>query len=246
MANQYGRWFVRNDPQNWRKGMGAYNRPFSERYQRPPAYPPRPEAYKDYPAMLNVAAEQEKKKEELQQQNDASKRSNQAKQQSKTAKNAGRNVGNIVKNVAGKVVAVVGGGAVVVAGYEAIVAAQTPEPAPIVQYVEADWLTWNENEMTIPVKLYDEKDNVIKEITAVVSIDISPATCTEAGSKTYTATYEEEDKTYTDTHSDALEPIGHDFGEGKPIVTEKGAAIEYECAHCHEKFTIETTVEENE
>ena len=35
MANEYGRWFVRNDPQNWRKKLGAYNRPFSERYQRP-------------------------------------------------------------------------------------------------------------------------------------------------------------------------------------------------------------------
>ena len=247
MANEYGRWFVRNDPQTWQQNFGAYQRPFGERFERPSEYTPSVEAYKNYPAMLDVAAEQEKKKEQLQQRDNASKRSNQAKQQSRTAQNAGRNAGNIVKNIASKAVAVVGGGAVVVAGYEAIVAAQTVEPAPIVQYVEADWLTWSENEMTIPVKLYDEEHNVIKEITAVVSIDVAPAKCTQEGTKTFTATAQDGEETYQDVHVESLAPTGHSFDAG--TVKEDGAGnsvIEFECEDCGEKFVVSVTTEENE
>lgn len=247
MANEYGRWFVRNDPQTWQQNFGAYQRPFGERFERPSEYTPSVEAYKNYPAMLDVAAEQEKKKEQLQQQDNASKRSNQAKQQSRTAQNAGRNAGNIVKNIASKAVAVVGGGAVVVAGYTAIVAAQAPEPAPIVQYVEADWLTWNENELTVPVTLRDAEGNVIKEITAVVSLAEIPATCTKEGSKTFTATAEDGGETYTDDHVETLAPIGHEFDEGTAGKDANGNVImTYECAHCHEQFIISTSMEENE
>ena len=94
MANEYGRWFVRNDPQTWRRKMGAYDRPFSERYQRPSEYTPSVEEYRHYPAMKNIVAEQEEKKKDLQ-RNDADKQTDRSKQQSRTAQNVGRNVGSV-------------------------------------------------------------------------------------------------------------------------------------------------------
>ena len=100
MANEYGRWFVRNDPQTWQQNFGAYQRSFGERYERPPEYTPPVDEYRNYPAIKDILAEQEKKKEQLQQQDDASKKSNKLKQQSRTAQNAGRNIGNVIKNIA--------------------------------------------------------------------------------------------------------------------------------------------------
>ena len=247
MANEYGRWFVRNDPQTWQQNFGAYQRPFGERFERPSEYTPSVEAYKNYPAMLDVAAEQEKKKEQLQQQDNASKRSNQAKQQSRTAQNAGRNAGNIVKNIASKAVAVVGGGAVVVAGYEAIVAAQTPEPAPIVQFVEADWEAWDGSEFTIMVQLKDAEGNVIKEIPAVITMTEIEATCTKAGTQTYTATAKDGEETYTDSYDEPIAAKGHTFDAGKAVTLGEGhSGMVFECTECHEQFTVDTSIEENE
>ena len=250
MANEYGRWFVRNDPQTWQQNFGAYQRSFGERYERPPEYTPPVDEYRNYPAIKDILAEQEKKKEQLQQQDDASKKSNKLKQQSRTAQNAGRNIGNVIKNIAGKAVAVVGGGAVVVAGYQAIAAETAPieEPAPIVQFVEADWKGWNENEITITVTLRDAERNVIKEIPAVITLteDIAP-TCTQAGSKTYTATAEDGDQKYTDTHTDAVGATGHTLDSGKVGTNENGdPVIVYECSECHEKFEVTVSAEEND
>ncbi|MBQ7642338.1 MAG: hypothetical protein IJS67_00400, partial [Clostridia bacterium] len=145
MANEYGRWFVRNDPQAWRQEFGAYNRPFSERYQRPAEYTPPVEEYSHYPAYKNIVAEQEEKKKE--EQRDKNKQSDNIKMQSNAAKNMGRNVGNIVKNVVGRAVAVVGGSAVVVSGYQAI-EGMTPS-VQIVEEVEADWEAWDMSDFTL-------------------------------------------------------------------------------------------------
>lgn len=251
MANEYGRWFVRNDPQTWRRKMGAYDRPFSERYQRPQEYTPSVEEYRHYPAMKNIVAEQEEKKKELQ-RDDASSRSDKLKQQSRTAQNVGRNVGNIVKNIVGRAVAVVGGGAILVSGYQAIVAekAKAEDPTPdvqIVKEVDADWANWDKSDLTITVKLKDADGNVIKEIPAVITFTEVAPTCTQAGSKTYTATAEDDGKEYSDSYTDTIAPVGHKLGEGKTETDENGdPVLAYECSECHEIIKVAATAEEND
>lgn len=249
MANEYGRWFVRNDPQTWQQNFGAYQRSFGERYERPPEYTPPVDEYRNYPAIKNILAEQEEKKKQLEQKDKPQqKKSTQQRMRQMRGRQATQ---NIIKNIAGKAIAVVGGGAIVVVGTQAILAemaAPIEEPAPIVQYVEADWKGWNENEITITVTLRDDERNVIKEIPAVITLteDIAP-TCTQAGSKTYTATAEDGDQKYTDTHTDPVGATGHTLDSGKVGTNENGdPVIVYECSECHEKFEVTVSAEEND
>ena len=247
MANEYGRWFVRNDPQTWRKKFGAYNRPFGERYQRPAEYTPSVEEYSHYPAMKNIVAEQEEKKKELE-RNDASKQSDRIKKQSRASQNVGRNVGNIVKNIVGKAVAIVGGGAVVVSGYQAMAAeAAKRAEVPIVEVVAA-WDDWDVNDTTITLTLKDGEGNVVKEVIAeIVLTEEIDAKCTEAGSKTYTATAIDDGKEYFDSYTDVIEPIGHHFDDGKAETDENGnSVLVYECSECHEKIEVGVSAEEND
>ena len=246
MANEYGRWFVRNDPQTSRRNMGAYKRPFGERYKRPAEYTPTVDEYRHYPAMKDIAAEQEEKKKQLE-QNDKPQQKNASKQQTKMR---GRQATqNIIKNIAGKAVAIVGGGAVVVAGYQAINAemALRVEPAPIVQYVEADWEAWDASEFTIMVTLRDPEGNVIKEVPAVITLTEIAPTCTQEGSMTYTATAEDGGNTYTDSHTEPVAMIEHTLDGGKVGTNENGdPVIVYECSECHEKFEVAVISEEND
>ena len=248
MANEYGRWFVRNDPQTWRRNLGAYKRPFSGRYQRPQEYTPSVEEYRHYPAMKNVVAEQEEKKKELE-RNDAAKQSDNVKRQSRTAQSAGRNVGNIVKNIVGRAVAVVAGSAVVVSGYQAIAAEEAAKvaPAPIVQVVAA-WDAWDVSDSTITLKLKDGEGNVVKEVLAEITLtEEVAATCTEAGSKTYIATAQDNGKEYSDSHTDIVAPIGHHFDDGKAETDENGNPVMvYECSDCHEIIKVAASAEEND
>ena len=247
MANEYGRWFVRNDPQTWRRKMGAYNRPFNERYQRPPEYTPSAEEYSHYPAIKNVVAEQEEKKKQLQ-QDGASKHSDRIKRQSRTAQNVGRNIGNIVKNIVGRAVAVVAGSVIVVSGYQAI-AAENAKSAeiPIVQVV-ADWDDWDVSDSTIMLKLKDSQGNVVKEVPAEITLtEEIAATCTKEGSKTYTATAQDNGKVYSDSYTDTVSPIGHHFDDGTAGTDENGySVIVYECSECHEKVKGSASAEEND
>ena len=247
MANEYGRWFVRNDPQTWRRKLGAYKRPFSERYQRPAEYTPSVEEYSHYPAMKNIVAEQEEKKKELE-RNDTSKQSDKIKRQSRTAQNVGRNVGNIVKNIVGRAVAVVAGGVIVVFGYQAIAAEKAKSIEPAIVQVVAEWDAWDVGDSTITLKLKDAEGNVVKEIPAEIALtEEIAATCTQAGSKTYTATAQDDGKEYSDSHTDTVAPIGHKLDDGTVGTDEHGnSVIIYECSECHEKFEVTASAEEND
>lgn len=249
MANEYGRWFVRNDPQTWQQNFGAYQRSFGERYERPPEYTPPVDEYRDYPAIKNILAEQEEKKKQLE-QSEKPQQKNASKQRMKQMR--GRQATqNIIKNIAGKAVAVVGGGAILVAGYQAIraeMAAPIEEPPMIEQNIEADWDAWDKTQLTIMVKLRDADGNVIKEIPAVITLTnfVAP-TCTEEGSKTYTAIAEDAGKQYTDTFTDSVEAVGHTLDGGKVETNENGdPVIVYECSECHEKFEVTVSAEEND
>ena len=253
MANEYGRWFVRNDPQTWRQNFGAYNRPFGERYERPSEYTPSVDEYRHYPAMKDIAAEQEEKKKQLEQKdnpqekNSARQRSTQQRMRQMRGRQATQ---NIIKNIAGKAIAVVGGGAIVVVGTQAILAemaAPIEEPAPIVQEVQADWQAWDAIEMTIMVQLKDAEGNVIKEVPAVITLTEIDPTCTQEGSKTYTATAEDGGQEYSDSYTEVLEPTGHTLDGGTVGTDEQGnSVIVYECSECHEHFEVAISAEEND
>ena len=106
---------------------------------------------------------------------------------------------------------------------------------------------WSEDKQTVVLMLSDINGNLIKEITATVSVSEIAATCNKEGRKTYTATAKDEDNQYSDTQSETLPPLGHDFGDGQVIVLENGqTAMSFECTRCHEHFTIQTSMTEND
>ena len=247
MANEYKAWYRRNDPQNAREGWDAYNRPFGERYERPSEYQDvRGDAYHHYPERYDITADQDKKRvqPDEEKQQDTSRQA----QRARTARAGQTAVKSVVQSIAGTCVAAVVGAVVLVSGYQAIEAEKAAEQAAaIVQEYTADW-TWGEDSQTATLVLTDQNGNVAKQLPVVVTVVEEPATCTEDGRKVFTATAtdEEQDKVYTDVKSQVLPALGHTFDEGTPTTVDGEAAIVYECAHCHEKFTVTATIDEND
>ena len=88
-------------------------------------------------------------------------------------------------------------------------------PATGHSYGEPVW-NWSEDGKTCTVTFTCEKDETHKETpkVTVTSAEKAPATCTEKGVTTYTATVEFNGKTYTDTKDVADIPAtGHSYGE---------------------------------
>ena len=243
MANEYKAWYRGNDPQNAREGWDAYNRPFGERYERPPEYQEvRGDAYRHYAERYDVTVDQDKKRVEP----DEDKSQDQAKQsqRARTARAGQTAVKSVVQSIAGTTVAAVVGAVVLVAGYQAIEAEKAAsEPVPaIVQTVE--W-TWDEDYSSALVALWDEEGNEIAQVPAEVSVTTQDATCTSDGRKTYKATVKYDEKTYSDEKYETLPAIDHKYGVGIPITTNGvQTGILYECEHCHEQFIVNVGVEE--
>ena len=120
----------------------------------------------------------------------------------------------------------------------------TTEPAAVT--LLPGWV-WSKDKKTVVLQLSDEDGNLIKEIAADVSVSVVAAKCTKEGERIYTATAKDEDKTYSDTQTESIAPLGHSFDKGKATVLENGQeAMTFECTRCHEKFTIATSITEND
>ena len=111
-------------------------------------------------------------------------------------------------------------------------------------YGEPVW-NWSEDGKTCTVTFTCEKDETHKETpkVTVTSAEKAPATCTEAGVTTYTATVEFNGKTYTDTKDVADIPaIGHKLTKTEakaPTSTDTGNIEYWYCKVCDKYFSDE-------
>lgn len=106
---------------------------------------------------------------------------------------------------------------------------------------------WSNGNKTATVTIKDKNGKIIKEVPAKVTVDQKAATCKTEGSIVYTATATDEGRSYSSSKSEKVEALGHSFGEGKEVVLDNGqTAMTFECARCHEKFTIQTSITEND
>jgi len=243
-ANEYKAWYRRNDPESARRGLDEYNRPFGERYERPPEYSFGSEAYPQYPERLDISEKQEAYQKGEDDKKQESKSESQKKDQAKKRTRASNVTRGAVQAVAAPVVGVVAGAAILVGGYSAIEAQKIPELPPIVATVECDWA---EAYNSATITLTDENGTYIAELPATVSIKEVAATCTEAGARTYTATAIYDEQSYSKVHVETISPSGHTFDEGKIVVGENDTPMKvYECTHCHEKVSIAITIDEND
>lgn len=177
-----------------------------------------------------------------------------------------KNTRQLRQNMLRQVVGLVAGSVVITTSYQAAVQQRqaqaqevnppyeqtqtiTPEqeePAEEPLVLSPSW-KWSDDYQTVTLELLDADGNRIREIPATVSVSDVEATCVAEGERTYTATAEDDGNDYSDSRSETLPPLGHAFDDGKEIVLENGqSAMTFECNRCHEHFTIETSMTENE
>ena len=163
---------------------------------------------------------------------------------SKASNSAGRVVQSVAKNVISKVVLVVVGAVVIVTGYNEIQAHEAAKAAPVVTTIE--WV-WGEDYATATAGLLDAKGALIKEVPATVTSTEVAATCSVAGTLTYTATYLDDDgKEHTDVKTVTLAAIGHDYEQIDQVVNGDTVTTTFECAHCHEQTTVTISITEED
>ena len=133
--------------------------------------------------------------------------------------------------------------------------AQEPDQEPIVtpggvsnpdQQSPASIVSWRWNDDGSAVLVITGSDgSVIGEIAAVVTTTEDPAGCTTEGRLTYTATAVYDGQTYSDSRSESTPALGHSFDDGTEVTLSDGrTAMEFECARCHEHFTIVNSIDE--
>ena len=106
---------------------------------------------------------------------------------------------------------------------------------------------WSDDHRSATLVITDAQGEVLAEIPAAVNVVSLPASCTTAGSVTYTATAEPDGESVTDTYVEIEPALGHAFDQGEEIVLENGhTAMHFECSRCHEEFTIENQMTEND
>ena len=164
-----------------------------------------------------------------------------------------------------QVICLVAGSTVIVSSYQAMTkqkadAMPQPEPPAVVQeagdnpvpeavvaqVASVEWV-WDDENKTAIARLLDSEGNLIEEAPAEIDILTVDPTCNKEGSKKYTAIVEREDEIFTDSREETLSPLGHAFDEGREVTLENGkSARVFECSRCHEKFTFQTEMTENE
>lgn len=195
------------------------------------------EEYHDYSENKDLTKEDERKKDDSQRSDRSDKSRGSGTRQAGVSR---------ARSIIGRVVGCVVGAVVVVTGYQAIQEHEAAKAAPAV-FVE--W-QWGDDFSSVTAEVKDDKGKLVKEVAGaqvIVTVTEIEATCTEAGLKTYTATFTDEDgKEYSDTKTEPIEPTGHDLSEVGVETSGNQVTTTFECTHCHEQFTTTISVEEEE
>ena len=259
--NEFEAWLSRN-VKNVGKGgaippIDPFNRAKigSERNERPEEFPMKDvEEYPRYNEWYTPYSEDD---EDDQRQNDSSdSRSQSFESQSrstsysrskaqKASKNAGKATKNVAKNLVSKVVLVVVGSIIVVSGYNAVQAHEAAKAAPP-PVASVEW-KWDEDYSSVTAELLDAQGATIEKVPATVVSEEVAATCSAEGKITYTATYTGDDgKEYTDVKTVTRAAVGHAFEKVGEEEDGDTVTTTFECTHCHERFTVITSVEEED
>lgn len=115
---------------------------------------------------------------------------------------------------------------------------------PSDESVTVSW-SWSPDGSTATLVITDSSGQVISETPATVTVSETPATCNTDGSITRTASAQYDGQTYTDARSETSPALGHSFDDGTEVTLSDGrTAMEFECARCHEHFTIVNSIDE--
>lgn len=120
---------------------------------------------------------------------------------------------------------------------------------------EFTWTKGDNNTYTVKAKRTCKNDaSHVKEVNAKVTEKTDGASCTEAGKITYTATATFDGKDYTDTKTENVDALGHNYdiaeknGWKWTADKEKGYVVKatFECTRCKDSHVVDATVEKSE
>ena len=232
---EYGKWSPYNKD-NPKYDPDEYNRSFiKERYE-----PPTQQESSDY--------------DEYYQPPGMTEAFNFERKQSTKSEKKNKDTRRLRTNMIRQVVTLAAGSVVITSSYTAVMQQKQALQQAVPSYTQTqetvemqpNW-KWSDDKQTVILELRDADGNIIKDITATVSFSDVEATCNKEGERTYTATAEDEGKQYSDTQTETLPPLGHAFDDGKEVVLSNNQqALTFECTRCHEQFTIQTSIKEND
>lgn len=120
---------------------------------------------------------------------------------------------------------------------------------------EFTWTKDDNNTYTVKAKRTCKNDaSHVEEVDAKVTEKTDGASCTEAGKITYTATATFDGKDYTDTKTENVDALGHNYdiaeknGWKWTADKEKGYVVKatFECTRCKDSHVVDATVEKSE
>lgn len=120
---------------------------------------------------------------------------------------------------------------------------------------EFTWTKGDNNTYTVKAKRTCKNDaSHVEEVDAKVTEKTDGASCTEAGKITYTATATFDGKDYTDTKTENVDALGHNYdiaeknGWKWTADKEKGYVVKatFECTRCKDSHVVDATVEKSE
>ena len=267
-AKEFGSWASsKMSKGGFRAPSDEFNKSFKgQQYRRYKEYASSDlEEYHKYPGTKDLTAEEEEKKQNQEQQSEESKSKNQRTKNSSARQSSSR----ITRNLVSRVVAITAG-SIVLVNTNPVLAERFPylqmseifgddlpgettpynpaenDPTPA-DALTPNW-TWSEDHESASLELLNGEGALIATIPATVRVvEEKVETCTEEGSKVYTASAEREGTDYSDSYSEVVPPIGHTFGNMKISTTEDGqTVVTFECENCHEQYSLTATVEDED
>ena len=247
-VDEYKTWLSRN------VGKGG-KRPLSDPYNKAKKGTERYLTAQEYASKDVKEFHHYPENKDIRKDDDDDQKQNESSQSQQQNRNNNRNSGrsashgatnlaqSVVRNLIPKVVLVVVGSIVVVQTYRTMKAKEAQATPVVVRST----CNWNADYSAATFTLWDANDKAIKELPGNITFVEVAATCTVGGSKTYTATVEDDGKSYTDSKVITFGALGHSFDEGTPITMDDGKeGIDYECVRCHEHFITAVSTSEHD
>ncbi len=96
--------------------------------------------------------------------------------------------------------------------------------------------TWA-SDYSSAIAVFTLSNSTTEKINAVITSSTTPATCTEDGSTTYTATVSYNGSSYTDTKTESIKATGHTYDSGtitQAATEDSEGVITYTCTKCNQ------------
>lgn len=239
-AEEFGGWKANNVGKGGKKSSyDAFNKSMKGHERNPSAkefYNQGLDEYHHYSERMDTRDEKKKDDSKSNSSQRQSKKSNSSKVTNKSS--------SFVRNIVSKVVMAVVGAVVVVNEYQVIKQHKEERLSTVASVT----FSWSGDKQSATLGLFNIDEGLIKELPTTVYISQEDPTCTSDGKITYVATAVDEDgKKYTETQTDILPQLPHDYELIEETKLENGNLKQvWKCSECGHTVIWEVSAEEKD